>query len=411
MKVNALLIENIKVALQAIRSHMLRSGLTMLIVAFGITALVGIFASIDAIKYTISDNFQLMGANTFSITNRQLVFSDEDRPKRYTHVSYDQALDFQEQFEFPGRTSIHAYASGSARLKSEHAQTNPNISVIGANENYLATSGGNLDKGRNFSNHDMQNGAHVAIIGSEIANKLFPKLDPINKIISVGAARYRVIGVLEAKGASMGFGGDRNCLIPLSTLRHNYYRPRMNFTISFMTEGPEMLDVGVGEAIGTFRTIRKLKLDEEDNFSIRKSDNIAEMLISNLRYLSLAATIIAFITLLGASVGLMNIMLVTVNERTREIGIRKAIGANNKTIRQQFLTEAIAVTVLGGLLGIVFGIIIGNVVSKFTGGGFLIPWLWIFVGLAVSMVVGLVSGLFPAVKASKLDPIESLRFE
>lgn len=411
MKIDSLLIENVKVALQAVRSHMLRSGLTMLIIAFGITALVGTFASIDAIKQTISENFMLMGANTFSITNRTLVLGNQDKPKRHTYVSYDQAVAFQERFDFPGYTSIHAFASGAARLKSEYGQTNPNISVIGTNEHYLRTSGEELERGRNFSVHDMRNGAQVAVIGSEIAAKLFKKKDPVNQIISIGAARYRVIGVIKSKGASMGFGGDRNCLIPLSTLRQNYYRPNMNFTISFMCSGPEMLDVGVGEATGLFRTIRKLRLDEEDNFAIRKSDNLAEMLISNLRYLSLAATIIAFITLLGASIGLMNIMLVTVTERTREIGVRKAIGANNKAIRQQFLIEAIVITELGGLLGIVFGIVVGNVVSNVSGGSFIIPWLWIIVALIVSMVVGLLSGLFPALKAARLDPIESLRFE
>jgi putative ABC transport system permease protein len=216
---------------------------------------------------------------------------------------------------------------------------------------------------------------------------------------------------LKEKGSSMGFGGDKDCYITLSNLRQRFYYSGMNFNISFMTPNQQMLDAGAGEAVGVFRTIRKLKLSDEDNFSINRSDSIAQLLIENLRYVTIAASIIAFITLLGASVGLMNIMLVSVSERTREIGVRKALGATNKVIKNQFLIETIVITELGGLMGIIFGISLGNIVTYFVGGSFVIPWVWILLGLVVSMIVGLISGIFPAIKASRLNPIDALRFE
>ena len=178
-----------------------------------------------------------------------------------------------------------------------------------------------------------------------------------------------------------------------------------------MVVNQQMLDAAAGEATGLFRTVRKLGLQDDNNFTIDRSDSIAQMLIDNLRYVTIAASIIAFITLLGASVGLMNIMLVSVSERTREIGVRKALGATNTVIKNQFLIETIVITELGGLLGIILGISLGNIVTHFVGGSFIIPWLWILLGLIVSMIVGLISGIFPAVKASKLNPIDALRFE
>jgi putative ABC transport system permease protein len=306
---------------------------------------------------------------------------------------------------------MNAWAFGAATLKYREEKTNPNIAVLGVDNNYLKTSGMEIEKGRDFTTHEMTFGSNSIIIGSEVATNLFKNEDPIGKIISLNANKYRVVGVLKSKGSSMGFGGDRNCLISLSHLRQKYYRPEMNFTINVMVSGQELLEAAVDEAMGMFRVIRKLKPIEEDNFSVTKSDSISQMLIENLKYVTLAAIIIALITLLGASVGLMNIMLVAVSERTNEIGVRKALGATNKTIQNQFLVESVVITELGGLLGIILGISLGNLVSHFTGGAFAIPWLWILISLFVSLAVGLLSGLYPAIKASRLSPIESLRFE
>jgi putative ABC transport system permease protein len=410
---NALLLENIKLALSSIKSHILRTVLTMLIISFGIMALVGILTAIDALKNSISDNFAQMGSNTFSIVNRQMIVLGPEghRAPRYESISYLQATEFKKRFTFPGTMSLSARATDASTLKYGLKKTNPNIGVRGVDENYLKTAGQEIGLGRNFSIQEMNSGSSVTIIGSSIAKELFKNADPIDKIISVGADKYRIVGVLKEKGSSMGFGGDKDCYITLSNLRQRFYYSGMNFNISFMTPNQQMLDAGAGEAVGVFRTIRKLKLSDEDNFSINRSDSIAQLLIENLRYVTIAASIIAFITLLGASVGLMNIMLVSVSERTREIGVRKALGATNKVIKNQFLIETIVITELGGLMGIIFGISLGNIVTYFVGGSFVIPWVWILLGLVVSMIVGLISGIFPAIKASRLNPIDALRFE
>lgn len=410
---NKLLKEDIKEAFKSIQSHVLRAALTMLIVAIGIMSLVGILTALDSIKGSISENFMRMGSNTFSIKNTKAITISKNGHRRvnYTSINYNEAQEFKKRFEFPGIISLEAYATGTATLKNGSNKTNPNISVLGIDENYLITAGYELSDGRNFSNHEMRSGSNTVIIGSEINTTLFKKENAIGKIITIGAARYKVIGVLKSKGSSMGFGGDRNAYISLSNLRQKYYYPNMSFTINFMADNQQLLNQAVDEAIGIFRMVRKLKIGEEDNFSISRSDNIAEQLIENLSFLSIIASIIAFITLLGASIGLMNIMLVSVSERTKEIGLRKALGANNKAIRNQFLVESVVITELGGLIGIILGISLGNLVSIFTEGPFVIPWLWISLAITVSLFVGLLSGLFPAIKASKLDPIESLRFE
>ncbi len=412
---NSMLLENISEAIKSIKSHALRAVLTMVIVAIGIMALVGVLTALESIQGSITSSFMQMGSNTFTIVNRSkiIVGNNNGRRVRYTPVSFNEANDFRSRFDFPGILSLNAWATGAATIKFESKKTNPNISVMGIDENYFQTAGLNLSKGRNFTAYEMKSGGYNVIIGDAVKAKLFgSKGIALGKIVSIGAMRYRVIGVLESKGSGMGGGGsDRRAYISLASLRNKYYYPSMSFTISFMTTNQQLLNQAVDEAEGVFRMTRGLKVGEESNFSITRSDNIAEQLIENLSFVRIVAGIIAFITLLGASIGLMNIMLVSVSERTREIGLRKALGANNKAIRNQFLVESVVITELGGFLGIILGIILGNVVAYFTDGPFVIPWLWIIFAFTVSLLVGLLSGLFPAIKASKLDPIESLRFE
>ncbi len=409
----ALLKEDIKEAFKSIKSHVLRAALTMIIVAIGIMSLVGILTALDSIKGSISENFMRMGSNTLSIRNLKSVniSSRGHRRVNYSAITYSQAIDFKKRFDFPGLSSLNAHATSVATLKYKSKKTNPNISVIGIDNNYILTSGYEIASGRNFTEREILGTSRNVIIGSEIKTTLFKNKSAIGKIISIGADKYKVVGVLKSKGSSMGFGGDRNAYITLSQLRQKYYRPSMSFTINFMAANQQLLNQAVDEATGIFRMVRKLKLADENNFSISRSDNIAEQLIDNLGFLSVIAAIIAFITLLGASIGLMNIMLVSVSERKKEIGLRKALGANNKAIRNQFLVESIIITELGGLIGIILGIALGNLVSMITKGPFIIPWVWLIFALSVSVFVGLLSGLFPAIKASKLDPIEALRSE
>lgn len=413
---NNLVKENIKISLTSIRSHLLRTILTILIIAFGIMALVGILTAIDTIKYYLNDNFMTMGANTLTIRNRQMhmhMGDNSNKPKDYKSITYDDAMEFKQRFNYPASVSAFIFATHTATLKFASVKTNPNIPVAGGDENYLLTSGNEIAKGRNFTPAEVYYGSNMVIIGNDLVTTLFKnkKIDPLNQVISVGPGKYKIIGVLKAKGSSIGFSSDNMCIVPLNNVRQYFSKADMSYSINITSNDPAAVDAAEGEAMGLFRVVRKVRTTQEANFEITKSDNLAKMLFDNLKYLRLAATIIGLITLVGAAIGLMNIMLVSVTERTQEIGIRKAIGAKKKTIKRQFLIEAIVIAQIGGAFGIIFGIIIGNSISLMIGSRFIIPWIWILGGVVLCFIVALVSGIVPATKAANLDPIESLRYE
>ncbi|HNQ67391.1 MAG TPA: ABC transporter permease [Bacteroidales bacterium] len=413
MQIKGLLLDNIKISINSIKSNKLRTILTVLIIAIGIMALVGILTAVDSIKNTISTEFLRMGANTFTIRQqRSGNHGGGGRNVENSRISYEEAVMFKNNFEFPAHISISIGCSWTATVKYRDEKTDPNIAVFGIDDSYLITSGNDIEIGRNFSAAEILSGESVIIIGSELAKNIFNVAEsPLEKFISVGNVRYRVVGVLKEKGTSFSGDGDKICLIPLNNARQNFPSTENSFQISVMPFDATMLDYAVGEAEGLFRNVRKLTVYDKNNFDIRKSDSLANMLLDNISVVTIGATIIGLITLLGASIGLMNIMLVSVSERTREIGIRKALGAKSTTIKQQFLFESVFIGQLGGILGIILGIIAGNLITLITGGAFIIPWLWILLGVVLCFFVGIASGYFPAVKASKLDPIEALRYE
>ena len=405
--------ENIRVAFKAIRSNRVRAVLTMSIIAFGIMALVGILTAIDGLKSTLTEQFTMMGANSFSITSRSMRVQMGDqhyRTRNHLNITYREAVEFKEKFREPAWVSVSFNASGMAEYRFGNKKTNPNISIIGADENYLTVAGQEIESGRNFSQEDLLGNRHVVLIGQDIVRFLFPGVDPIGKEIGLPGLKLTVIGVVRSMGASM-MGTDQVTIIPITTARQYFSRPNITYNIGVMPQKSVSLDMMTSEAEGIFRIVRNLDPRDESDFNIQKSDTIIEMLMENIRYVTLAATIIGLITLFGAAVGLMNIMLVSVTERTREIGVRKALGARKSVIRQQFLFESVIIGQLGGLLGILAGILIGNLVSLGMGSSFTVPWLWVIGGVLACFVVGIASGYFPAVKASAIDPIEALRYE
>ncbi len=406
--------ENLKISAKAIRSNKVRAVLTMSIIAFGIMALVGILTAIDAIKTSLTSQFTMMGANTFTISSRSVSLqrgSGGQRSRNYSRISYREALDFRERFTEPALISIGYNATGMAVVKFGTEETNPNISLRGVDENYIAVSGYEIGSGRNFNSEEVQQNRRLVLLGSEVAEGIFPAgVDPVGKEVVVSGLRLQVAGVMKSKGASV-MSDDKVCFMPVSTARQYFSRPNMNFSITVMPVNPVNLDVMTGEAEAVFRIVRNLDPRDESDFSVSKSDSVLNMLLKNIRYVTLAATLIGIVTLFGAAVGLMNIMLVSVTERTMEIGVRKAIGAKTSAIKYQFLYESIMIGQLGGIFGIILGIIIGNVVSTMLRSTFVVPWIWIITGIIVCFGVGVVSGYAPAVKAANVDPIEALRHE
>ncbi|MBK8555402.1 MAG: ABC transporter permease [Lewinellaceae bacterium] len=408
--------EIINMALQNIRANMLRSFLTLMIIAFGIMALVGILTAIDAIAYSLNNNFSGLGANSFSIERKWgEVRSNRGgrQQKRGEAITLDQALEFKERFDFPAKVSVSFNATSLATVKSADKKTNPNIALFGVDESYLDIKGLEIANGRNFSLSEIESGAPKIIIGQEIVKMLFKNKaeEALNQVVMVGSVRYRVVGVLKSKGASMGANTDRSVFAPLSNVRSYYGGDNTNYDLIVAVHNATDMDAAQSEATGLFRQIRGLRPGEDEDFELFASDSLVAILKENTATLRWATIAIGLMTLLGAAIGLMNIMLVSVTERTREIGIYKALGATKRSILIQFLAEAIVICQIGGLVGILLGILIGNIVTPLLGGSFLIPWAWMFLGLTLCMIVGVLSGFYPAMKAAQLDPIEALRYE
>lgn len=361
-----------------------------------------------------------MGSNTFNIASHSFISKKSTGGKRkrgnqseeQNRIKLSEAEYFRDNFTYPSTVSITVMATNSAVIKRDKKKSNPNIFVMGADENYMTVSGSSLSAGRNFNSLDVSSGENTCILGNSLATKYFSDAeDAANGFIAIGDARYRVLGVMESKGSSFVDRTDNMVIVPLNNARQRFNVSQKSYMISIRINDIKLMEIATDEAEGLMRKARRLGAAYENDFAVNKNDEIATSLIDNLKFVTLAASVIGLITLLGAAIGLMNIMLVSVAERTREIGVTKAIGANSKTIRLQFLTEAVIISLSGGMVGIISGILIGNILSLVFQSPFIIPWIWIVIGMSICLIVGLLAGIYPALKAGKLNPIDALRYE
>ena len=403
--------EYIKLAWRSISSSLLRSILTLLVIGLGIGALIAIITSIQALENSMRTNFATMGTNTFTIVDQGQVFDGQRDVKTNEKINVHQAELFKQNFKLNAKIAIHAIVNGNSVLKFESKKTNPNVNVTAIDENYLSIAGLLIEEGRNFTTLEIENGVSVALVGEDVVSKLYPdRKKVLGSLLTIGSAKYKVIGVLKSKGSSSG-SNDNLTLIGYTSARQNYDMKDVSYNISIFCDNAEDIDKTIEEASGVFRNIRKVRPGEEDHFEINKSDSNAEKLISILSNIKIATIVIGILTLIGAGIGLMNILLVSVNERTREIGVSKAMGATRRNIMMQFLSESVMICLLGGIAGIILGILFGNAVALGLHSSFIMPWNWVFYGLLFCTIIGLSAGIYPALKAGNLNPVEALRYE
>jgi putative ABC transport system permease protein len=421
------LIDTLSLAFRTISGNRVRTGITVAIIAFGIMAVVGISTAIDAMKQKFTESFSAMGANGFTIHykswfnfNNGGVKSEkkkalkEKRSNSNVPITKLQAETFRNRFAYPATVCLNISGVQDAVISQGDRKTNPNVRILGGDENYVELNGFTLAAGRNLNSLDIESGRNVCIIGSDVAKKFFgtnPEAG-VEKIVRVNNLPFRVIGVLGSKGSSLGMNYDNVILTSYNTVRRFFsLGSTVSFAIQVKVADVKQIDGAIDQAEGVFRPVRRLDVTEADNFMIDKSDTFVNLLLKNLSFITFAALVIGGITLLGAAVGLMNIMLVSVTERTKEIGLVKAIGGRKRNVRQQFLFEAVLISLIGAGFGIVLGVIVGNIFSLVLSTGFVVPWGWLVGGILVCSLVGLVAGLYPSIKAARLNPIEALRYE
>jgi putative ABC transport system permease protein len=407
--------ESLLMALSAIRGSKLRSILTLLGVAVGLFSIISVMTAVTVLQNSIEEGINQLGANTFQIQKMRGDFNTtpEERRKMRNRkdITYAQAVQVRDKTTLAESVGIEAWKFGKI-VYWEREKTNPNVSVAGENVEGIVTNDWTIEVGRSFNSQDADLARSVAILGKAVAEKLFPpNINPVGQTIRVDGGVYQVIGVFAKKGGSLGGNQDNFLTIPITTYFSKYGRNDENIHIMVKAKSRQVFEDCIDQARFVLRAARNVPPGAEDDFSYFSNDSVINEFNNITKYIRLGVLLVSSIALLAAGVGIMNIMLVSVTERTREIGIRKAIGAERRDVLTQFMIEAVILSLLGGLVGIVLGIAGGNSVSILASLPAAIPWDWVFIGLFVCSMVGLIFGVYPAWKAANLDPIEALRYE
>jgi putative ABC transport system permease protein len=410
----ATLRESFSMALAAVRSSKLRSILTLLGVAVGVFSIISVMTAVGVLRNSIEQGLTQLGANTFQIQkypNFSAGPHDRARFRNRKDITYEQALAVRDQATLAEAVGIEVWRGGRIVYWRDQ-RTESNVGLAGENIDGLVTNDWDVAVGRGLTRADMEYARNVIILGAAVRAKLFPPyVNPIGERVRIDAAVYEVIGVFAEKGLALGGSGDNFGVIPITAYFEVYGKTRRSLHIMVKAQSREVFSDAVDQARFILRSARKVSPTEEDDFFWFSNDSVISQFNDFTLYLRLGVLLVSSIALLAAGVGIMNIMLVSVTERTREIGIRKAIGAQRSAILTQFLIEAVILCELGGLIGIALGILGGNAVGLALDLPAVIPWEWVTVGVVVCSAVGLVFGVYPAWKAAALDPIEALRYE
>ncbi len=406
--------EILALALASLRASKLRSALTMLGIAVGVFSVIGVMTVISGLRGSIESGLNVLGANSFQIAKFPAInFSDpRQRFANRRDIDYPQAVRFQQFMEEDGSAAVSLQLNrGGLRVAHLDRRTNPNVRLIGADAGFVFSFSYEIGSGRNLEPGDIEFGRPVALLGDDVVQRIFPDSDPLGQTVRADGRIYTVVGVLKAKGTSFGQSQDNFVAVPITQFLGAYGRARRSISINVQSPSQAAFEDTIDRAIGVMRLVRELEPEDPNDFEVFSNDSLIEAFNSIASVVAVAAFVISAIALLASGVGVMNIMLVSVTERTKEIGIRKSIGARKTDILAQFLIEAVVLSLCGGLAGVAVGVIGGNAAAMFLNAALVFPWIWAAAGLLVCGGIGVAFGLYPAWKAASLDPIEALRHE
>ena len=402
--------EMVLVALRSIKGQALRTTLTVAIIAIGIMALIAMVTATESLQASVREEFSSLGTQNFTVDqNRSGGMFNGRRALASGPITYREAMRFQRERPADFEVTVSVFGSSTVTAGRNSRRTNPNVSLQGVDDQFLEVSGLSLADGRNMTLGEVELGTPVAIVGQSVVDKLFESWEsPVGQQILVGTQKYTIAGVLASRGTSFGMSQDNQLLVPIPCVRRQFSDQGRSYRMTCTVNEAEGLDRAVDLATGLMRQIRQDAPGKPNSFRIRQSNRLVETLMEATQGITIAAAFIGLITLLGAGIGLMNIMLVSVSERTREIGTRKSLGASSQAIRTQFLVEVMVIGQLGGVVGIVLGLLVGNLIAGYFDTAFLIPWVWVTTGVLLCLGTSLASGYYPARMAANLDPIVAL---